>query len=170
MLNEKTDEELMVAYQLGEAEAFEILYARHSARVLGFLKKRIGNDALARDVFQATFLKLHRNRAKYDPIFPFVPWLFTVCRSELLDSFKIAHRKHEVFVEEMPEPNVTEEISGPEISLSALPTVQRKAIELRFQDNFSFEEIAMRLETSPLNARQLVSRGIRALRGIYGKK
>ena len=39
------------------------------------------NDAQARDVFQATFLKLHKCRDRYDASFPFVPWLFTICRN-----------------------------------------------------------------------------------------
>lgn len=161
----------MVAYQLGETEAFEILYARYSPKVYGFLKKRTASEALAKDIFQATFLKLHKNRSKYDPTFPFLPWLFTVCRSELLDAMKIAHKKHEVLTDEIHEQAAPgEPEASPEIRLDSLPAIQRKAIELRFQNDFSFEEIAARLETSPMNARQIVSRGIRALRGVYGKK
>ena len=41
---------------------------------------------------------------------------------------------------------------------------QRQAIVLRYGEDFSFEEIALRLETSSSNARQLVSRGLKRLR------
>lgn len=164
----------MVAYQLGEAEAFEVLYARHSPKVYGYLKKRTANEALAKDIFQSTFLKLHKNRSKYDPTFPFLPWLFTVCRSELLDAMKIAHKKHEILSDQLPERAAHEDHlrdqDAQDISLETLPATQRMALELRFQNDFSFEEIAARLETSPMNARQIVSRGIRALRGVYGKR
>jgi DNA-directed RNA polymerase specialized sigma24 family protein len=43
-------------------------------------------------------------------------------------------------------------------------------MELRYRHDFSFEEIAERLETTPGNARQLVSRAIRVLKGFYGER
>ena len=171
MLIEKTDEELMVAYQLGEVEAFEVLYSRHAPRVLGFLRKKVKSEAFARDIFQATFFKLHKCRARYDAAYPFVPWLFTICRSELLDALKKPHLQQETLMAETPEskPQVFEP-STPEIDLTELPVSQKTAVELRYESNFSFEEIAAQLDTSPANARQLVSRAIQFLRGAYGKR
>ena len=169
MLSEKSDEELMVAYQLGEAEAFEELYSRHSSKVLGYLRKKVRSEALARDIFQATFLKLHKSRSRYNASFPFVPWLFTISRNELLDAMKKPHVSREALVEVVPEFASPVQEVQPEISLQSLPASQRKAVELRYQKDFSFEEIAKALETSPANARQLISRALRSLRGIYGK-
>jgi len=60
--DEKSDEELMKAYQLGNAEAFELLYGRYSPRVYGYLCKKISNRVAADDVFQTIFLKLHKFR------------------------------------------------------------------------------------------------------------
>lgn len=169
MLSEKTDEELMVAYQLGDTESFEVLYSRHSARVLGYLRQKVKSEALARDIFQATFLKLHKSRGRYDAAFPFAPWLFTICRNELLDALKKPHLSQESLVEEVPV--VAFRNADPEpIPLDRLSPQQRKVIELRYERDFSFEEIAATLETSPGNARQLVSRAIRVLRGFYEKK
>ena len=161
----------MVAYQLGEEQAFTTLYRRHSGRVYGFIKSKTRDEATARDVLQSTFLKLHKSRSSYDRDFPFVPWLFTICRSEVLDAFKKGYRAHETLVAETPEPTFQPTASeAPEVSLAALPSGQREAVEMRFEQEFSFEEIAQRLETSPANARQLVSRALRTLRGLYGKK
>lgn len=171
MLSKKTDEELMVAYQLGEAEAFEELYSRHSRKVLGYLRKKVRSEAFARDIFQATFLKLHRSSGRYNPSFPFVPWLFTICRSELLDALKKPHMSQESLMAEVPEQSgLPPAGEKPEISLQSLPATQREAMELRYEKDFSFEEIASALETSPANARQLVSRALRSLRGFYGKQ
>lgn len=169
MLTDRTDEELMVAYQLGDTEAFEVLYSRHADRVLGYLRRKVKSEALARDVFQATFLKLHRSRGRYDAAFPFAPWLFTICRNELLDALKKPHQIHESLVEEVPEAAFRNADPEP-IPLDRLSPQQRKVIELRYEREFSFEEIAATLETSPANARQLVSRAIRVLRGFYEKK
>jgi RNA polymerase sigma factor (sigma-70 family) len=169
LLSGKSDEELMVAYQLGEAEAFEELYSRHAPKVLGFLKKRLSNDAQARDVFQATFFKLHKCRDRYDANFPFVPWLFTICRSELLDAVKKPHLARETLVQAVPETTAEIAVEPENMELVSLPQAQREALEYRYKGDFSFEEIAKRLETSPANARQLVSRALRTLRGLYGK-
>jgi RNA polymerase sigma factor (sigma-70 family) len=169
LLSGKSDEELMVAYQLGEAEAFEELYSRHAPKVLGFLRKRLSSDAQARDVFQATFLKLHKCRDRYDASFPFVPWLFTICRSELLDAVKKPHVARETLVETLPEPIPEVALETESVDLGLLPQAQRDALEYRYTQDFSFDEIAKRLETSPVNARQLVSRALRTLRGLYGK-
>jgi RNA polymerase sigma-70 factor (ECF subfamily) len=43
---------------------------------------------------------------------------------------------------------------------------QRQAIELRYGEDFSFEEIADTLGTTSSNARQLVSRAIKRLKKI----
>ena len=166
-----SDEELMVAYQLGEERAFAALYERHSGRVFGFIRSKIRDEAASSDVLQSTFLKLHKSRSKYDRTFPFVPWLFTICRSEVLDSFKKSHRLHETLVGETPEPEFQPVAdTASELNLAALPPAQREAVMMRFEQDFSFEEIAQRLNTSPANARQLISRAVRTLRGLYGKK
>lgn len=159
----------MVAYQLGEANAFNELYSRHAPRVLGFLRKKVKSEALARDVFQATFLKLHKCRDRYDSAYPFVPWLFTICRSEMLDALKKPYRSQEVLAESLPEPVVASQQAAPEVNLGLLPVAQRDAVQLRYERNFSFEEIAKQLETSPANARKLVSRALQFLRGVHGK-
>lgn len=161
----------MVAYQLGEAQAFGELYSRHASRVLGFLRKKVRSEALARDIFQSTFLKFHKSRARYDAAFPFVPWLFTICRNELLDALKKPHLKNESLVAEIPDLAEVERPSQmPAPNLSGLSQAQRDAVEMRYNKEFSFDEIAARLDTSPANARKLVSRAIQFLRGAYGKR
>ncbi len=77
-------------------------------------------------------------------------------------------------LEEVTEPEVLDSIAAPEvennanrpIDLDSLVPLQKVAIELRYSEEKSFEEIATALRTSPSNARQLVSRGVRALRTL----
>jgi DNA-directed RNA polymerase specialized sigma subunit len=59
-----------------------------------------------------------------------------------------------------------EPLSTPALSLEVLPQFQKEAIELRYQKDLSFSEIAKHLETSPSNVRQLISRGIKKLKQI----
>ena len=51
-------------------------------------------------------------------------------------------------------------------SLLKLPTQQKLAVEMRYYDEKTFEEIAEALNTSPINIRKLVSRGVKRLKEI----
>jgi RNA polymerase sigma-70 factor (ECF subfamily) len=154
----KTDEVLMTEYRLGDDSAFAILYERHSTKVFGFLRAKTSSDVLARDIFQTTFLKLHSTRGRYQPGLPFLPWIFAICRNELIDTMRKKSR------------NLEDATESQTVSLAELPEAQRKAVELRYQDDLAFEAIATKLNTSSENARQLVSRGVKALRRIYEKE
>lgn len=172
--DEWSDEMLMKAYAQGDSAAFGVLYGRTSARVYGYLGKRLKDRGVVDDVFQGTFLKLHDTRSKYDPKYPFEPWLFTVCRSVLIDVCRKRGRSLEDLHQEganvelvADEQDATPKNDLPE--LTELPENQRRAIELRYMEELSFEEIALRLETSPANIRQMISRAVKRLRMLVRK-
>ena len=56
------------------------------------------------------------------------------------------------------------------IDVSGLTEDQQNALQMRFGKDFSFKQIAEALNTSPVNARKLLSRAIKLLRTIYGRK
>ncbi len=166
----KSDEALMTEYRLGDESAFAILYERHAAKIFGYLRAKTSSEVLSRDIFQTTFLKLHATRDRYQPGLPFLPWVFAICRNELIDTMRKKAKNIEDATEWLPDfpAEVAEEEKT--VKLDALPDPQRKAVEMRYQDALPFEKIAEKLNTSPANARQLVSRGVKALRRIYGKE
>lgn len=176
-LENRSDEDLMELCTMGNAMAFEILFLRHSGRVLGFLRKRLGSSKDPQDVLQEVFFKLHRSKHLYNSSLPFSPWLFTITRSVLLDAVKRKNKEdsmpnHEIetLIESKQDTDPNQSRSGPDHplqSLKELPTLQAKAIHLRFTDDASFDEIARKLSTSPENARQLVSRGLNRLRKLF---
>jgi RNA polymerase sigma-70 factor (ECF subfamily) len=168
MPEEKSDEDLMIAYQLGDESAFRELYKRHAGRVFSFIKSKSKDDAFAWDVFQSTFMKLHKSRSLYKSKFQFLPWLFTICRSEIIDAFRKNSLRKEDLVSDVEKQQAY--VSSEDADLSELSTDQRKIIEMRYKDDLSFEEIAAHLRTSPTNARKIVSRAIKALRKLYGKE
>ncbi len=168
-----TDEQLMKAYQNGAGDAFDVLFKRHSARVYGFLMNQLRDRAQADDVFQATFLKLHRSRRHYDPVFPFAPWLFTVCKSVLTDHRRKMSRVRERLDQDLVSSAVDDRQTvepRPEISLEGLSDRERTAIQLRYVEDLKFEEIAARLKTSSSNVRQIISRSIKTLKLISQRK
>jgi RNA polymerase sigma-70 factor (ECF subfamily) len=169
-LDELSDEELMVLYQNGDEQAFGRLYARYADRAYGYLRKRLQDPQGANDVFQTAFLKLHRSKVQFNPSFMFAPWLFAIIRTTLVDWQK-NHRKvrTQELKEEMAPEFTPENPAVLRSDLLPVPEPQRSAIEMRYFDDLSFEEIANRLETTPSNVRKLVSRGLKSLRSAFAK-
>ena len=60
-----------------------------------------------------------------------------------------------------PQPNVEAELAA----LDELPAAQRQAIQLRFNDDLTYEDVGAALNTSPSAARVRVHRALNALRG-----
>jgi RNA polymerase sigma-70 factor (ECF subfamily) len=134
------------------------------------LRKRLHDPQAANDIFQASFLKLHRSKNQFNSSFLFAPWLFAVVRTALIDWQR--DRRNQMQTTELKEEEVAAFPETPAFArneLSRLPEPQRSAVEMRYFDDLSFEEIAGRLETTPGNVRQLVSRGIKSLKSLFAK-
>jgi RNA polymerase sigma-70 factor (ECF subfamily) len=169
-LEELSDEELMRLYQDAREDAFNVLYQRHSGLVYGYLRKRLPSPQAANDVFQAAFLKLHRSKDQFNGSFAFMPWMFTVVKTSLYDWQKNQNLRAAPLTldENLASPPLPESVPTPD--LSVLPEAQRTAVELRYLNELSFEEIAARLNTTPGNARQIVSRAIKGLKALLVKE
>jgi RNA polymerase sigma factor (sigma-70 family) len=164
-------EELMIFYQEGDIEAFNCLYGKYKSLVYGYLHKRVGRPTDVDEIFQDVFLRLHNSRSRYKSDLPFEPWLFTVLRNSLIDYYR-KHKKgyHNMSLdglETIPSALQVEDkyqFDGLLPSDVDLSNSQRRAIELRYGKDFSFDEIADTLGTSSSNARQLVCRALKRLR------
>lgn len=167
----KTDEQLMHLYQNGDVAAFDELFGRHSSKVYGFLLKRIRNRQTAADLSQEVFVKLHKSKLLYNTTLPALPWIFSITNSVLLDFLK---KRSEVLTTDGKIESLTG--AGEEVLLSSvdveplielLPDQQGQAVRMRYVDEKSFEAISVALETSPDNARKIVSRGIKNLKSFF---
>ncbi|MDH4321507.1 MAG: RNA polymerase sigma factor [Desulfobulbaceae bacterium] len=168
--------ELMMLYQGGDIDAFTCLYGRYKGKVYGYLRKRLHRSADADEIFQEVFLRLHHSRYRYKREFPFEPWLFTVLRNTLVDHYRKSQKEFaNVSLEDLDVPPAAlhsndRHSPDPLVAVDTkLPFQQRRAIELRFGKDFSFADIAAALDTTPANARQLVSRAIKKLRQCIRK-
>lgn len=94
MLQDETDEALMLRYQQGEVRAFEILLNRHRKPVFNFILRFVQNRELAEDLLQEAFLRVIRSAAKYKQQAKFTTWLYTIARNLCVDQSRRAkHRK-----------------------------------------------------------------------------
>lgn len=169
--SDQSDEELMALYQEGSEEAFKALYFRHSGKVFGYLKSRSSSEQEATDFFQEVFVKIHRSKHLYNRSLPVLPWIFSVTHSVLIDGKRKVERKKEVFNFDFEQLAASEgegegRLASVTPLLKELPDNQQVALQMRYLDEKTFEEIAERLKTSPLNVRQIVSRGVKRLKGL----
>ncbi|MDB9787080.1 sigma-70 family RNA polymerase sigma factor [Bacteriovoracaceae bacterium] len=163
-----TDEKLMKLYQNGEYTAFEVIYSRYEKKVHSYLKRRIKEDNDLGDTFQNIFVKLHKSRMNYNDKFEFPKWIYTICRSEVLDLYKKKSHQHIPFDEESM--NFSNGVPENSIDIETENTLSRKekeAVGLRFYSDKDFEEISKELNISEMNARKIVSRGVKKLRLKY---
>jgi len=167
----------MQAYIKGDLEGFQLLYQRYKGRVLGYLNSRLPSQDEAEEVFQDVFAKLHSCRLKYKPEIPFIAWLFTIVKHTLIDYLRKRGTQSKYLqldpekISNAPDESLVSLSIAETISeLSSLSRKQRQALEFRFNDDLSFTDIAARMNTSHANARQIVSRAIRQLRGLMSSK
>lgn len=187
MTDESTsDEILMAAYQAGSEQAFRALHDRHAPSVYGFLVRRVADPAVADDLYQEVFLRLHRARATWDPERPFRPWLFGIVHHLLAD-----HLRQRGRCPERPDENAVARasndaesmpgIAAPPLdperaaaqrestealdrALRALPGDEASVLLLARVEGLPYEEIGPILGRSTAAVKQLAYRALKRLR------
>src|SRR5579859_4863336 len=69
----------------GDESAFDELYRTSGPRVRGFLLRLCGDLALADDLTQETFLRIHRSRGSFASGGAALPWMLAIARNALRD-------------------------------------------------------------------------------------
>jgi RNA polymerase sigma-70 factor, ECF subfamily len=164
----------------GDPEAFDALLNRYQNRLFRYLVRLTGNTAQAEDLFQQTWLKVMTGIHRYDERRPFEPWLFSIARHLAIDHLR------RVSPESLDEPSATgeprvaslrtdapgnleqlldrERRSLLERKLQELPAVYREAITLRFEEEMTFEEMALVLQAPVSTVKSRVQRSLATLR------
>ncbi len=167
-LENLTDEELMTQYQNGSESAFNILYSRHSSKVYGYLKSRVKQVEVVAEMYQEVFIKIHKSKHLYNKSLPVLPWFYTITRTTMIDQIRRNKNSnlHQAFdFNQLPGTVFADRLVPDTIlMIQNLPETQKQALHLRYVDDKTFEEIAHALQTTTLNARQLISRGIKRLK------
>lgn len=91
----RSDEDLMLMYQNGNINAFEILYRRYERPLLDFIYRMVMNTSEAENLYQDTFCRVIKSKKKYKVTAQFKTWLFQIAINLCRDSFrKMKHRSH----------------------------------------------------------------------------
>lgn len=82
-----TDEELLVRYrETGDRDLFAQLVDRYERELFSYLRRYLGGNEAAEDVFQATFLQVHLKCDRFEEGRRFRPWLYTIATNQAIDS------------------------------------------------------------------------------------
>jgi RNA polymerase sigma-70 factor (ECF subfamily) len=155
MGDERTDEELMLAYAGGDLLAFETLYRRHRGTLYRFLLRSLRHRADADELFQETWGRLIAARERYRPDAKFTTWLLQIAHNLVVDLFRrqrpqasaaetdAVMRNLDAPESEQPERVLTdfEQRRRLQIALEELPDEQRIAFLLRVEGGLGLDEI-----------------------------
>jgi RNA polymerase sigma-70 factor, ECF subfamily len=83
----------MARYADGDASAFQEVFERLAPRLQRFLRRLGSSNALADDLLQETFFKMHQARGNFSPGMPVAPWAYTIARNCYLDAVRSAKRR-----------------------------------------------------------------------------
>lgn len=84
-LDQRSDEQLMLAYQQGDTGAFEILLTRHERGLYGFALRMLGDRMLAEEVTQESFLRVIQSASRYRAKASFRNYLYRIARNLCVD-------------------------------------------------------------------------------------
>lgn len=100
-LADATDEELLLRYrESGDAEAFEMLVHRYEKPLYNYLVRYLRSRSLAEDVFQATFLRVHRKAHLFAEGSTVRPWLYSIATRLAIDALRREGRHQAVSLSE----------------------------------------------------------------------
>ena len=176
------DEDLMQLVRQGDAQAFEMIYERHSTAAFSLAYRMVGRRGTAEDVVQDAFLSLWRSGARYDHTRGSVrTWVLGIVHHRAIDALRrsMVHDKRRASdegIEERFEAKERtdvqaarrEEATEVRSALATLPEEQSRAIELAYFGGFSHSEIANMLEMPIGTVKGRIRLGLEKLRGQLG--
>jgi RNA polymerase sigma-70 factor, ECF subfamily len=177
--------DLVKRAQAGAADALDLMYERCAARLLAFIRLRMGRELRARlesrDILQATLLKSLEHLPDFHGTHggSLMAWLAKIAEHEIRDRVDYQKRDRRDLAREIrleTDPSIpavarsaltqaimTEEAERLEAALDELPPAYREIILLRKFQELSFADIGRRLGKSEDACRMLLARALTAL-------
>ena len=160
------------------------LASRVATRLPASLRARISVD----DVVQQTYMRVFQTIARFEPRgeASFFSWLCTIANNRIQDELRAHHRKKneggfdrlaaDLVVEVEDDKHTAsqsiarrEAVSAIRIAMAGLPEHYRQAVQLRFFEGYTVEQIADEMQRSPGAVRGLLDRAKRELRDGLGR-
>ena len=156
----------------GDRAAQRELYEAHVDRVYRLAFRMVGEDALARDLTQDTFVRAFEKLDGFRGDAAFSTWLHSVATSVILNGLRRRKRieTRERQVERLPETGMTPEEPEPDLkerltrAVRALPEAYRAVFVMHDLEGFTHREIAEALDVKTGTSKARLSRARARLR------
>jgi RNA polymerase sigma-70 factor, ECF subfamily len=182
-LRSLADEDVMQLVRRGDAQAFEVLYERHSGAAFSLAYRMMGTRVGAEDVTQDAFLSLWRSGARYDRARGSVrTWVLGIVHHRAIDALRRAtvhdrRRAGDEGIEERFEARERtdaeaarrEEAGTVRSALSSLPADQSQVIELAYFGGFTHTEIADMLDAPVGTVKGRMRLGLKKMKAQLGE-
>ncbi len=157
MMDDASDEEIMLSYQQGNAVAFEILYERHKGGVFRYLLAKCHRQEIAEELFQDVWMKLIAARDRYEIRAKFTTYLYQLAHNHFIDYYRktrtdvLQQNNQDEDVEQITSNNQKQPDQQLEIQrqtetlmqlVERLPDEQREVFMLREEAGLTVAEIA----------------------------
>lgn len=167
----QTDEQLIVAFARGSADAFSALFLRYKQPVFGFFRRRVADPSLAEELTQETFIAVLRGIHRYETTAFFRTYLYAIAYRILRSHRRKAFFRAGFSAAEMPghEPVVSTSIETEVLmreALRRLDRIEREVLLLREFEQLSYAEIATLLNLPVNTVRSRLFRARTALREV----
>ncbi len=154
----------------------------HRPAVRGFVLGLVGDEVLADDLTQETFVRAQRTTSPYRGEASLRSWLCAIALNVVRDHFRSVARTPELTCDTKDMQEMAGRSEGAELGalkkemsscigkyLIGLPQRQREVVALHDMAGLTHKEIAAQLDISEANARVLLHRGRAAFRKILEK-
>lgn len=176
-MGDLTDDELMLLFCDGDAEAFEELFSRHRLSVYNFAHTMLNDSEGAEDVLQEAFLAVAHAAKSYEPRGQFRTWLMRIVRNRCLNCIESDRLRRMVLSQSDPDiiypsaasPPIPDQIEMSEQlqlirrAITQLPHRQRETIVLYAFEQMSYRQISDVLDTPENTVKTLIHRARAAL-------
>ena len=151
----------------GQERAFEVLFERYHARLLGFCQHMLSSREDAEDVLQDVFVAAHNAILADSRALNVRPWLYRIARNRCLNHLRKPAPEGQDSMDIHPHENgasTAERVQNREefrrlvADVHTLPETQRTALLLREVDAMSYEEIAQAMGTTVPSIKSLLVR------------
>lgn len=157
------DVALMLRVRGGDDEAFQELVIRFQGRLITVLRHLVGDEQIAEDLAQETFLRVYQSKARYRGKNRFSTWIFTIAHNLAFNqirnqsrnkqgplpisesgSLPISHTTPRAAQKSAPESSLDrkELVQAVQTALESLNQRQRLAVVLNKFEDMGYEEIA----------------------------
>jgi RNA polymerase sigma-70 factor (ECF subfamily) len=146
---------------------FDAVFAKLYPSLFRYLQRLTGDDDVAEDIAQESFVRLLRQRLPEDEV---RPWLFTVAMNLVRDRARKSDRRHRLLTSApelvtrrpLPDEDVerAERIAAVRDVLERLPEPDRQLLLMR-EEGFKYDEIARVIGVAPASVGTLIARALK---------